>query len=150
MKKYEDAAITLQKKVNLGKASDIDIYYMGKDYYILKQWEKADTSLALFIARQPESMNGLIMRARTKTNLDTTSKNGLAIPYYEKVVQKARTDSAKYSKEIIEAYDYLGGYYVIVQKDYKKAKYYYNMILAIDPKNEKAKNILNTKELKGK
>lgn len=149
LKDYQGAANAYQKKVDLDKASDIDCYYLGKNYYMLQQWEKADTSYAIFIARQPESMNGLIMRARTKTNLDTTSQNGLAIPYYEKVIEKALTDSVKYKKELIESYDYLGGYNVLVAKDYKKAKLYYNKILALDPSNEKAKSILNTKELKG-
>jgi tetratricopeptide (TPR) repeat protein len=47
-------------------------------------------------------------------------------------------DTAKYRREIVEAYSYLG-YYAYLQKDIPLAKSYYQKVLVLDPENPQAK-----------
>ena len=109
---------------------------------------KADTLCGSFLAEQAGSMQGLQMRARIKAALDPEFELGIAKPFYEKVIEKAQTDSVKYSTALVESYDYMGWYYYFTDQNYLISKMYYNRILAIDPKNAKAKNALNLPKLK--
>jgi hypothetical protein len=64
-------------------------------------------------------------------------------------MEKALTDSAKYQKELIEAFLYMGSYNYFISLDYPLSKSFYDRILAIDPKNEKAKSALALPKFKG-
>ena len=110
---------------------------------------KADTLCGSFLSEQPASMQGLQRRAQIKAALDPDFKLGSAKPFYEKVLIKAQTDSVKYVKELLESYDYMGWYNYTTEQNFTLAKMYYKRILAIDPKNAKAKNALNLPKLKG-
>jgi len=169
LKRYNDAVVLYQKKVDAAKATSIDYYFFSKTYYtmyqdvtkitdyskvdsLVKKANKyltlADTLCGTFLAEQPSSMQGLQRRSQIKAALDPDFKIGLAKPFYEKVIQKAQTDSVKYNKELIEAYDYMGWYNYTTTQNYTLSKMFYNRILAIDPKNQKAKNALNLPKLK--
>jgi hypothetical protein len=93
-------------------------------------------------------MQGLQRRSQINAALDPDFKTGLAKPFYEKVMIKAQSDSVKYSKELIESYDYMAWYHYTSSQNYPLSKMFYNRILAIDPKNGKAKNALNLPKLK--
>ncbi len=157
------------KKINNGKAASLDYYYLTKIYFSLYQnlsanplyaktdsllnkgkeyLIKADTLCGSFLAMQPNSMQGLQRKAQIKAALDPDFKLGLAKPFYEKVLSKAQTDSVKYTNELIESYDYFGWYYYSTEQNYPLSKMYYKRIIAIDPKNAKAKNALNLPKLK--
>jgi tetratricopeptide (TPR) repeat protein len=86
-----------------------------------------------------------LFRARVYSNLDPETKDGLAKPFYEKLVEKASADSVKYGKDMLEAYNYLG-YYYLVNKQYCESLMYWDKIVAIDPANENANSAL--KDLK--
>jgi tetratricopeptide (TPR) repeat protein len=166
-----DEAIKLyEKKINAGKASSLDYYYLSKIYFFMFQslvanplypktdsliskgngfLIKADTLCGSFLSEQPASMQGLQRRAQIKAALDPDFKLGSAKPFYEKVLIKAQTDSVKYVKELLESYDYMGWYNYTTEQNFTLAKMYYKRILAIDPKNAKAKNALNLPKLKG-
>jgi len=147
--KQTDVAVKYyQMKSQSECAKDIDLYYTGKCYYKLLQFGKADTMLTSFITKQPNSMQGLILRARTRSGIDSTMATGLALPDYQSVIDKGRTDSVKYSKELIESYDYYASYNTLVAKDMKVAKSYWKLILLIDPKNIKADSMLKRPEFK--
>jgi len=169
-KRYNEAIALYNKKIDAGKAGSLDFYYLSKIYYsmyqslsvipeyaetdslIIKGTEylnKADTLCGSFIAEQPSSMQGLQRRAQIKAALDPDFKSGLAKPFYEKVIEKAQTDSVKYTKELLESYDYMGWYNYTTTQNYLLSKMYYNRIIAIDAKNAKAKNALNLPKLKG-
>ena len=63
------------------------------------------------------------------------------------LVEKASADSVKYSKDLFEAYNYLG-YYYLVNKKYCESAEYWDKILAIDPTYENAMSAL--KDLKAR
>lgn len=158
LKKDEEAIPWFEKKIRKGKGSILDIFYLGKVYYNFTdslrnnldsaKIQRADTLFSMFIAKQPESMNGLIWKARVKFKFDMDLKKGIAKPYYENVINKAITDSAKYSRELIEGFDYIASYNLFTTKDFVAAKRYYERILAIDPKNQKANIAIKSPELK--
>lgn len=110
--------------------------------------DKADQVYADMAEKFPDAKEySLFMRARGKTYLDPETKEGLAKPFYEELAgiieprpEKAGADRAR----IIEAYSYLGYYYL--QKDDKaNSDMYWNKLLQIDPNNEKAKLVLGIK-----
>jgi len=143
-KKYDKAIETYQRKILLKKAAPMDYYNIGKVYYNVKDFTLADTNLAIFNQLQPDHIAGFVWRARTKSNIDSTSKQGLAKPIYETILAKTQNDTAKYAKERIECNYYLAYYYFLQYAQTKNKDYavqaiaYSNKVLAIDPKDEKA------------
>jgi hypothetical protein len=106
----------------------------------------------------PEHVQGYLWRARALVNIDTTSKLGLAKPVYEVMIEKARGDSVKNAKELMEAYSYLAYFNLVQFKETKDQQFglksieYCNKVLAIVPPDpmytEKAKAILKDLEPK--
>jgi hypothetical protein len=94
-------------------------------------------------------MLALNWQGYARTNIDSLFETGYAKPVYEKMIEKARLDSSKYSKYLIDCYSYLGTYFYLnkVEKDYGKAKKYYLMVLAIEPNNERAKKALTIPDI---
>lgn len=148
IKKYDKALDIYKMKVSLGKANPGDYYNMGKVYYNLQAWGKADTTLAYYNTLMPEHVAGYQWRARALVNLDPDTKLGLAKPVFEQMVSKAVQDTVKYSKELVEAYGYLAYYYLLQfnatkdQENGKKGLEYAQKILALDPLNEKGKELV--------
>jgi len=154
LKKYDEGISFFEKKIAMGKAVASDYYNLGKVYYNVQKWDKADTTFATFNELLPDYVQGYSWRARTKSNMDPDAKLGLAKPIYEKLIIKALPDSAKYIKEITEAYSFLSYYYFVQYnsshsaRDAANSVLYCEKVLAITPNDEKAKTILN--EMKGK
>jgi tetratricopeptide (TPR) repeat protein len=153
-KKYEQAVVVYKIKIDLGKAVPGDFYNLGKVYYNLQQWNKVDSVLAIYNGLQPDHIQGYQRRARALVNLDPETEEGLAKPVFEMLIEKAAYDSVKYSKELIEAFEYLSYYYLKKfnstkdQEMGRQSIYYCDKILELDPNSEKAKAIL--KELSTK
>jgi len=158
LKKYDKAIEVLNQKIVLKKAVPNDYYNLGKLYYNTKSWGKVDTTLTYYSTLMPEHVQGYLWRARALVNIDTTSKLGLAKPVYEVMIEKAKTDTVKNSKELMEAYSYLAYYYLVQFKDTKDQQFglksidYCNKVLAIMPADpsytDKAKAILKDLEPK--
>ncbi|MCK9616275.1 MAG: tetratricopeptide repeat protein [Lentimicrobiaceae bacterium] len=148
LKKYDEGAKYYELLKTLGKATPGDYYNLGKVYYNLQNWNFADTNFASLISLQPDYVQAYLWHARTKSKIDQDATRGLAKPVYEIFIQKAIADSAKYSKDIFEAYSYLSYYYFVQYNDSKSTVDALNSIqycekaLAIVPTDEKAKTIL--------
>lgn len=107
--------------------------------------KKADTVYAQLGEKFPENIDfANFMRARVNSNLDPETKEGLAKPFYEAIVNsladksdRDRADNARLS----EAYRYLG-YYYLLKDDKATADGYWNKVLEIDPNNATAKQAL--------
>jgi tetratricopeptide (TPR) repeat protein len=143
-KKYDKAMQLYEMKIAIKKGVPMDYYNLGKVYYSTGDYIKSDTNLAIFNAMQPDYIQGWVWRARTKSNIDSTSKLGLAKPIYEVILEKTQSDTAKYLKERIESCYYLS-YFNFLQYNATKNKEfaiaavdYGNRVLAIDPKDDKA------------
>ena len=158
LKKYDKAIGDFNLKISLKKAVPNDYYNLGKVYYNTKSWGKVDTTLMYYTTLMPEHVQGYLWRARALVNIDTTSKLGLAKPVYEVMIEKAKTDSVKNAKELMEAYSYLAYFNLVQFKDTKDQQFglksidYCNKVLAIQPPDpnfaDKAKAILKDLEPK--
>ncbi len=148
LKKYDKALVIYQKKIQIKEANAADYYNLGKVYYNLQQWGKVDTTLAVTNTMQPDFLPAYMWRARALVNLDPETKLGLARPVFEVFITKAMVDSVKNSKDLIEAYSYLAFYYLVQfnqtknNDDGQKSLGYCQKVLAIEPNNDKAKEII--------
>jgi tetratricopeptide (TPR) repeat protein len=158
LKKYDKAIDIYNMKIHLNKAVPNDYYNLGKVYYNTRSWGKVDTTLTYYNTLMPDHVQGYLWRARALVNIDTTSKLGLAKPVYETMIEKAKTDTVKNAKELMEAYSYLAYYNLVQYKETKDQQYgikamdYCNKVLAIVPADpaftDKAKVILKDLESK--
>jgi tetratricopeptide (TPR) repeat protein len=119
-----------------------DYYKKGRALFDAKKWSEADLAFLKVNQMAPDFEPAYLFRARVFSNLDPDTKEGLAKPHYEKLLEKAAYDDVKYSKDILEAYYYLG-YYYLVNKQYCESLDYWDKMLGIDPSNEMAKNAIN-------
>lgn len=147
IKKHEKAARTYQEKINRSNGGTNDYYRMARAYFDAKLWTEADSALAVVNRLSPDFEPAYLFRARVYSNLDPDTKEGLAKPYYDKVVEKALADSVKYSKDLLESYSYLG-YYHLVNRQYCESLMYWDKILGIEPANENALSAI--KDLKSR
>lgn len=132
---YKDAVIWLNLKNKKGKTDKDDLMLIGKSYYQLADFAKADSVFNLVVASQPENMQAYLYIARTASSMDPTSEQGLAHPKFETLIEKVGTETTKYAKELQEAYMYLG-YYNIQKNDFKAAKAWYKKLYELDPTNK--------------
>ena len=89
------------------------------------------------------------MSARTIQMLDPDQKLGLAKPYYEAIATSIETAGIKSDTDKVrvkEAYTYLGIYFFKIVSDADAAKPYFEKLIALDPENELAKQVLATYE----
>ena len=83
--------------------------------------------------------------ADTYGKMDPDSKQGLAKPYYEEIIQKLDgvSDLQGGEKQMLNAsYFYMMVYEINVKKDLPSAKNYAQKLQALDPDNEYAKQVL--------
>lgn len=147
-KKFREAASAIEKKIASGKNVNANDYNrLGRAYYFAKDFINADSAFAQVVKSQPELYIGYLWRAKSNSQLDPDSKKGLAKPFYEMVIEKAKADPEKNKKELMEAYEYLGGYY-FVRKDYAASKPYWLELKKLDPSNAKAKAALSDTNMK--
>jgi len=144
-KKPLNAGATYKLKIQYTNGNVNDYYKMGRAYFDAKNWVEADSAFAKVNRMSPDFEPAFLFRARVYSNLDPDTKEGLAKPFYEILIEKASADSVKYGKDMLEAYNYLG-YYYLVNKQYCESLEYWDKIVAIDPANENANSAL--KDLK--
>ena len=148
MKNYSKAAEIVIKKTLMKKDVANDYYILGKLYYNLHEWQKADSTFSINISLDPGNIKGYLWKAYSLVNQDPDSKKGLAKSTFEMLIEKAMTDSTKNSKDLKEAYSYLSYYYLLQyiktknRNDGVTSKGYCEKVLAIEPTDEKAKTTL--------
>ncbi len=142
-KKYNEAAAVLEEKIATGKnVMSNDYLNLGKSYYALHLPERADTAFAKYAEIQPKWAPIYAWRGRANAMIDSTGKQGLAKPYYEKYIELASQDTAnisKYKRDLMEANQYLAFYYFI-KKDCTQSIAYWKKVLEFDPENKQAKD----------
>ncbi len=135
-KKYAQGAAWYTKiltlKPDYGK---VDLYYAGYNDYRGSEYVKADSIFGLYMTKYPEDPFGAYMRGRSAEGIDTTGAQGLARPYYQKVIDiyDTATDKSTVKNYIIPSYRYLLAYSYNIQKNKDAALDYNSKILAIDP-----------------
>jgi tetratricopeptide (TPR) repeat protein len=124
----------------------MDYWAVGQAYYFGDKFTEADSAFAKVIEKQngKAPLAVYLFAARAKANIDSTMETGIAKPSYDMYLEKALVDPEKNKKGIIEAYEYLGAYYIHKEENVNQAKTYYEKILAIDPKHEEATKFIKT------
>jgi len=135
-KKYDKAAMLLNKKIAKGSADIADYMMLGKTYYQTKQYSKADSVFSQVAIKDPKYIDAYVWMANTAASMDPDSKAGLAKPKYELVIQAALLDTTKNKAELMNAYSYMAYYNLSVKKDFNQTKNYAQKIINIDPNNK--------------
>lgn len=145
--RYRESAEALEKV--LEKSPTLETYYkLGRMYYKLGQTEK-DTSFyhkairafSYVRDKKPDLVPVHTELGRCSAMLDPESTEGLARPHYEKVVELASADPAKYKADLVEAYSYLG-YYFYNREDFERSYEAYTKLQDLDPQNPQAAQAL--------
>ena len=118
--------------------TNLDLYYWGMAHYAASEYTKADSVFKQYTEKYPEHVQGFYWRAKSNALIDSTMEDGLAIPYYQKVIEMASTDSVKNRSLLIQSYGYLGAYQANVKKDFVVALESFEKILSLDPGNNDA------------
>ncbi|UOG75452.1 tetratricopeptide repeat protein [Hymenobacter tibetensis] len=106
-----------------------------------KQYTQADSLYNAVLVARPTYVPGYLMRAKANYALDPDSKQGLAKPHYEKFIELAKADPAKYKDGLVEANEYLG-YYYYAKGEKTTAAPYYEQVLSLDPGNANAQKVI--------
>lgn len=134
---YQNAIATFNKKLEAGTATSFDMIQLGRSYMQVADYVKAGETFDKIVAADPKNMEALFRSANAYANQDPESKLGLARPKYEAVIELGNTDPKKYSKELFEAYKYMGSFYLYGDNKSKNlSEDYYKKILALDPNNK--------------
>lgn len=110
---------------------------------------QADKSFATVSKRIPDTYLGYFWRARANAALDPETTQGIAKPYYEKVIEILASKEGESKSELVEAYRYLSYYYYLAYEksnsasDKEHVKTYAEKILALDPQNGVATQLLD-------
>jgi|LakMenEpi03Aug12_release.lakeMendotaPanAssembly.Ray.scaffolds.fasta_scaffold00329_65 tetratricopeptide (TPR) repeat protein len=142
IKKYQECIAAFKNKEKRKPISANDAFTLGRAYYFSKDFANADSAFLKVTTMQQNLALGYFWRARANAQLDPDSKLGLALPHYETFISKV-TDPAKSTKDLVEAYSYLGFYYYS-NKDNVKSKDAWTKVKELDPNNEKAKKALES------
>ncbi|MDR2556608.1 MAG: tetratricopeptide repeat protein [Bacteroidales bacterium] len=125
--------------------SNLDSTMRERQIFYLK---KADTIFQLLSEIAPDNYLGYFWRARVNSLIDMETTEGLAKPYYEKVIEICLPDADKRKRELSESYRYFGYYYYVqaeakaianknnakaAKEEYLKAKEYFSNVLEVDP-----------------
>lgn len=135
------------------KPSATDVAALGSMYQYYAQQktgaeqkallDKADQVFVDLEAKFPDAAEyATHQRARVAMQKDPDSKQGLAKPFYDKLIDMPGVSQNR----LKEAYLYNMAYYFIVKGDQATATSYAEKILAIDPENEQAKNVLSLQQ----
>lgn len=135
-KNFKKAAYFYDKKIKaMSKPTIQDYFSLGRAYYFDSAYAKADSAFMKVTELSNAWVQGYLWRARCNQSLDNPdAPAGLASPYYEKVIELGSADAVKYKKELNEAYQYFGNYYIKVQ-NYPEAINSFEKALANDPDN---------------
>ncbi|MEP6596469.1 MAG: tetratricopeptide repeat protein [Ginsengibacter sp.] len=146
-KNYKEAANWYNKvlgiKKNIGK---IDLYNAAYNYYMADSCKTADSIYGVYVQKYPDELYGYKWRAKSNECIDSTRAQGLANPYYEKVIVLGEADTAKekVKADLLSAYNYMVAYHYNIKNDKPTALSYVDKILALDPTNAGA---IKNKEL---
>jgi tetratricopeptide (TPR) repeat protein len=144
LNKYKQAIDTYKILIGIRKQPlSQDYWSIGKAYYFDEQFFNADTAFTKLSEKQPTVSHGFLWAAKSRAQIDSTGAQGLAIPMYEKYIEIASQAPDKNKKDLIATYEYLGSYYVNIKPDGEKAKSFYQKILALDPNNATALQVMD-------
>jgi tetratricopeptide (TPR) repeat protein len=109
-----------------------------------KNYLQADSVLTKYITLKPNAYAGYYYKGTALSQIESNIQEGRAVDAYLKTIELCAPKSDKYKSELIDAYSYLG-YYYLTKKDTVKSKEYWNKVLQLDPSNVDAKKYAQMK-----
>jgi tetratricopeptide (TPR) repeat protein len=119
------------------------LFQIGLPYYQGGAFQKADSAFKAYSAAYPDSVYGYLWSARALASIDTSGKQGLAIPQYEQLLRVAQTDPVRYKSYGLESAGNLANYYVNEKGDKAKGIEYLEKGLIFDPENAAFKSTID-------
>lgn len=154
---FENAISSYQEYLNnLSKSSVTELADLGKLYiqYAGDTTKIKDNAQKIEVLKKAENVYAemekdpdateyaIFWRARVNTMMDPESDQGLAKPYYEKLMQtieaKAEKDRADVAR-VIECYRYMAAFSWLKENNEEAAYGYYQKILGLSPEDPQAK-----------
>jgi len=138
-KNYKEAAVWYNKildvKKNFGKT---DLYYAGYNFFRGNEFQQSINVFNRYVEKYPEDVFGYYMIGKANGSIDSTGEQGLAVPFYQKVVEigEKEADKEKVKNQLIGAYKYFIEYYYNVQKDQATSLQYVDKAIALDPADQ--------------
>lgn len=143
-KKFSEAATAYKFLITIKpKPSPNDYLYLARSYGRSDQLLQSDTVYATLVEKYPTNIQVTVEAARVKAFIDSAQVTGAPKPLYDKVLELSAAAPDKYKPYIIEANTYMGSYYLATQIDVPKAKAYWQKVIALDPANQQASDVLN-------
>ncbi len=138
--KNTEKEAALREKIYTTKESptNLDLYYWGVSLYSNADYNKSDSVFSIYAEKYPEQVFGYLWRAKSVAQIDSTMELGLAIPYYEKVIEVAKKDPENNLSNLISAYGYIGAYKANIEKDFAGSLDCFTKILQLDKDNSDA------------
>lgn len=132
-KRYKEAADWYSKvvatKMNPTKT---DIYNAGYSYYRIGEYVPAINMFNVYSQKFPEDPLGYYLCGKSNWAVDSTLEQGSANTCFEKAIEVAQKDSAKYKAQLIGSLKYFM-VYSVYKRDKNAALAYADRILGIDP-----------------
>lgn len=144
---YPEAAKWYAKVIDLKKNySNVDLFNVGYNFYLGNQYDSSDKYFTMYTEKFPEDILGYYMLANSAAAVDSTGELGLAVPYYNKVIELGTTDLTKSNAKsrVMTAYKFFIGYEYNVKKNQDSALYFVDKALELDPADEQ---LLNFKDI---
>jgi len=143
LKRFNEAVTYFEKYMSTAsKITLVDYQLLGLSAYYSGQYNKCDSAYIKILEIKPDYTDGYYWRGLANSSLDPDYKETKAKENYEKFVSLAEATPEKYTSKLVVAYDYLGSY-AITKDDNKLGKEYYLKVIKVDPKNQRALEILS-------
>jgi tetratricopeptide (TPR) repeat protein len=141
---YRNSIVWFNHKIALtNKTITEDRMFIGKAYYQLKEYGKADTVFMKVTETAPNYIQAYLYDARSMGTIEQnmieqkTGEPGIAKPKFELLIIKIAGDSIRYGAELVEAYSYMGSYnYFKKPSDYPAALSWFKKIYYVDVKKK--------------
>lgn len=153
MRMFDSASYAYETYIARAKrVTAADYFLFGKSAYYAKQYSKADSAFLKVNELKADYPDAYLWRGNCNSAMDPDFESDLPKVHYEKYLELLTADPEKFESSLkaknkgglINAYGYLGFYYL--NKDKKaEAKAYYKKVLELDPTNVKAKTVMSDK-----
>lgn len=135
LRRYDDAAKAWASLIDPANAEASDYMQVGRAYYVGDSYKSADSIFNIVLSKDANYLPAHVYIARTYSKMDPDMELGLAKSKFEKVIDIAKADSVANATEMMEAFSYLG-YYYMSSGSYNNSKAYYNRMINLIPDNK--------------
>ncbi|RYY48572.1 MAG: tetratricopeptide repeat protein [Chitinophagaceae bacterium] len=135
-KNAAEAAKWYSKVLDVKKGfSNVDIYNAGYAFYQASKYDSTIKYFTLYTEKYPKDIFGYYMLGNANAVIDSNSTQGLAAPFYKKVIEIGEADltASQVKPRLITAYKYFMGYEFNVNKNQAEALKWVDKAIALAP-----------------